>query len=223
MKINSKNLFLLFIIIFASMPTWAMEKEIFDPGDDKNSSKDVPTIPNTGPTPKNILPPPSGRGMPSGIRIRGPRSYNYNINGTNITLTFSYLSTLAENSHNVDLELFIGYTDFDRLRIAYDAEITRLRVPRRDDRDVTITNLNDALEKERTSLKTVGRLFGATMFASFGAALYTAISKNPNAVFNWIGFNTKHSAPVITAAFLTSGMVSGLIGYRFGLFNFKKQ
>lgn len=221
MKINSKNLFLLFIIIFASMPTWAMEKEIVAPGDDKNSSKDVPTIPDTGPAPKNILPPPSGRGMPLGVRIRGPRSHNYNINGTNITLIFSHLSTLAESSHNVDLELFIGYTDFDRLRIAYDAEMARLNLLIRD-RNVTTSNLNNALEKKQSSLKTVGRLFGATMFASFGAALYTVISKNPNAVFNWVGFNTKHSAPVITVAFFTSGVVSGLIGYHCGLFNFEK-
>ena len=78
--------------------------------------------------------------------------------------------------------------------------------------------------KELARIKIAGRwLFGTTMFAGVGAAAYTAITNNPNAVFNLFGFSTKHSAPIITAAFLTGGVASGLIGYRSGFFNFKKQ
>ena len=178
-----------------------------------------PEIPAIVMTPKQSL--PSAAQEIPGIRIRSPRIYSYNVNGTIINLTFSSLSTLAGNTDNAHHELFIGYTDFDRIRGVFDTEITRLKALMLD-RNATISNLNTALEKEQSSLKTVGRLFGATMFVSFGAAAYTAITKNPNAFFNLVGFNTKHSAPVITAAFFTSGVLSGLISYHFGFFNFKK-
>jgi hypothetical protein len=87
------------------------------------------------------------------------------------------------------------------------------------------TNIADLTNqaKQLARIKTAGFwLFGTSTAASLGTAAFTAITKNPNVVFNLFGFSTKHSIPVIATGFTTIGLSSLLIGWRCGFFNSSK-
>lgn len=250
MRLKNQKLFLLLITAFAFFTCFGMEKEVIDSGSDIgiDTSNHVPVQTASKPVAKNYLPQIDKiciQPKIPAIKAISGFAHVYRVNAKNISITAYPIDRnliYNNNYHGGSIDV-IPAVDLDLIESEFNKETADLRIQisqlkttlgkivvcNKPFDHVALNNLEKKVPglnnqaQELARIKKVGSyLLGSTVAASFGAALFTIITKNPNRLFNPLGFNTNHSAPIIASGFATIGISSYLLGRYLGIFGAKK-